>query len=77
MWKWKLKIKIQKGERGDLSPEEAHMTILEIIEGIGELAQRSNMTFEEAVEWISKNNRDENILPWEDEENEHNNGNAD
>ena len=46
------------------------MTILEIIEGIGELAQRSNMTFDEAVEWISKSNRDENILPWEDEENE-------
>lgn len=43
------------------------MTITEIIEGIGELARRSNMTFEEAVEWISRNDRDENILPWEDE----------
>lgn len=53
------------------------MTILEIITEIGELAKRSNMTFEETVEWISRNNRDENILPWEDEENEHNNGNAD
>lgn len=72
-----MKIKIQKGERRDLSPEEVHMTILEIITEIGELAKRSNMTFEETVEWISRNNRDENILPWEDEENEHNNGNAD
>ena len=42
------------------------MTIREIIEGIGELAQRSNMTFDEAVEWISRNDRDENILPWEE-----------
>ncbi len=45
------------------------MTITEIIEGIGELAKRSNMTFEETVEWISRNDREENILPWEDEEN--------
>lgn len=53
------------------------MAILEIIEQISELARRSNMTFEETLEWISRNDRNENILPWEDEENEHNNGNAD
>ena len=53
------------------------MTIKEIVEEIGELARRSNMPFEEMVEWIYKAGRDENILPWEDEENEHNNGNAD
>ena len=64
-----MKIKIQKGERGNLSPKEVHMTITEIIEGIGELARRSNITFEETVEWISRNDREENILPWEDKEN--------
>ena len=42
------------------------MTITEIIEGIGELARKSNMNFEEAVAWISQNDRDENILPWEE-----------
>lgn len=46
------------------------MTIEKIIESIEELARETNMTFQEAVEWISRNDRDENILPWEDEENE-------
>lgn len=46
------------------------MCINKIIEEIGELATRSNMTFEEMVEWISRADRDEEILPWEDEENE-------
>ena len=45
------------------------MTIAKIIEGIKELAKESNMTFSELVEWISRNDRDESILPWEDEEN--------
>ena len=45
------------------------MTIEKIIEGIEELARETNMTFQEAVEWISRNDRDESILPWEDEEN--------
>lgn len=54
------------------------MTINEIVEEIGELARRSNMPFDEMVEWICKADRDENILPWEDEENERvNNENAD
>lgn len=69
-WKWKLKIKIQKGEREDLSPKEVHMTINEIVEEIGELARRSNMTFGQMVDWISRNDREEDILPWEDENNE-------
>ena len=73
-----MKIKIQKGEREDLSPKEVHMTINEIVEEIGELARRSNMPFDEMVEWIYKADRDENILPWEDEENgQINNENAD
>ena len=46
------------------------MAILEIIEQISELARRSNMTFEEMVDWISRTDRDKEILPWEDEENE-------
>ena len=45
------------------------MTITEIIEGIGELAKRSNMTFEETVDWISRNERAENLLHWEEKEN--------
>lgn len=54
------------------------MTIKEIVEEIGELARRSNMPFDEMVEWIYKADRDENILPWEDEENgQVNNENAD
>ena len=63
-----MKIKIQKG-RGSPPRRRYIMTITEIIEGIGELAKRSNMTFEETVEWISRNDREEDILPWEDEEN--------
>ena len=46
------------------------MCISKIIEEIGELARRSNMTFEEMVDWIARTDRDEEILPWEDEENE-------
>lgn len=65
-----MKIKIQKGEREDLSPKEVHMTINEIVEEIGELARRSNMTFGQMVDWISRNDREEDILPWEDENNE-------
>lgn len=42
------------------------MTILEIIEELMELAKRSNITFKELLEWISRNDRDENILPWEE-----------
>ena len=42
------------------------MTILEIIEELMELAGRSNMTFEQLLEWLSRNDRDENILPWEE-----------
>ena len=43
------------------------MSITEIIEAIMELANRSNMTFEETLEWISRNDRDEDILPWGNE----------
>ena len=46
------------------------MCISKIIEEIGELARRSNMTFEEMVDWISRTDRYEEILPWEDEEKE-------
>ena len=42
------------------------MTISEAIERLMELAKRSNMTFEELLEWISRNDREENVLPWEE-----------
>lgn len=42
------------------------MTISEAITGLMELARRSNMTFEELLEWLSRNDRDEDILPWEE-----------
>lgn len=41
------------------------MTISEVIEELMELAERSNMTFEQILEWISKNDR-ENTMPWEE-----------
>lgn len=41
------------------------MTISEAIEELMELAKRSNMTFDQLIEWIKRNNREEN-LPWEE-----------
>ena len=61
---WKLKIKIQKGRR-ELLPKGGYMTISEVIEELMELAKRSNMTFDQLIEWLGKNNREEN-LPWEE-----------
>lgn len=46
-------------------PEGGNMTILEAITVVMELARRSNMTFEELLEWISQNDR-EDKLPWEE-----------
>ena len=46
------------------------MTINELMEAIAEQARRSNMTFGQMVDWISRNDREEDILPWEDENNE-------
>ena len=40
------------------------MNIAEMILNIMELARRSNMTFGEMLEWLSKN--DKNNLPWEE-----------
>lgn len=40
------------------------MTIAEVITELMELARRSNMTFEELLEWISKT--DKETLPWEE-----------
>lgn len=42
------------------------MEISKAITELMELARRSNMTFEELLEWLSRNDRDENILPWEE-----------
>lgn len=42
------------------------MDISRAIMELMELARRSNMTFEELLEWLSRNERDENILPWEE-----------
>lgn len=42
------------------------MTISEAITELVELARRSNMTFEELLEWLSRSDRDEDILPWEE-----------
>lgn len=42
------------------------MNISRVIIELMELARRSNMTFEELLEWLSRNDRDENILPWEE-----------
>lgn len=42
-----------------------YMTISEVIEELMELAKRSNMTFDQLIEWLGKNNREEN-LPWEE-----------
>lgn len=41
------------------------MTIAKIIEKLEKLARRSNLTFEELLEWLSKNDR-ENKTPWEE-----------
>lgn len=42
------------------------MEISKAIKELMELARRSNMTFEELLEWLSRNDRDENVLPWEE-----------
>ncbi len=42
------------------------MDISKAIEGLMELARRSNMTFGELLEWLSRNDRDDDILPWEE-----------
>ena len=42
------------------------MDLATILTNIMELARRSNMTFEEMMEWLSRNDRDESILPWEE-----------
>ena len=45
---------------------EGLMDIAKAIEGLMELARRSNMTFGELLEWLSQNDRDEETLPWEE-----------
>lgn len=42
------------------------MDIAKAITELMELARRSNMTFEELLEWLSRNDRDEDTLPWEE-----------
>lgn len=42
------------------------MDIATLIVNIAELAERCGMTFNEMLEWISRNDRDEDILPWEE-----------
>ena len=42
------------------------MKIKKIIREIEKLAKHCNMTFEEMLEWLSRNDRDENKLPWEE-----------
>ena len=42
------------------------MDIAEAITGLMELARRSNMTFEELLEWLSRNDRDDKETPWEE-----------
>ncbi|MDY3772660.1 MAG: hypothetical protein SO002_06545 [Candidatus Faecousia sp.] len=41
------------------------MTISEAIEELMELAKRSNMTFDQLIEWIKRNDQEKN-LPWEE-----------
>ena len=48
------------------------MSIKEIIKAIENLAIRTGCSYQEMVEWIAKNNRDEKTLPWEDNKNEKN-----
>ena len=41
------------------------MTISEVIEELMDLAKRSNMTFDQLIDWIKRNDK-ENNLPWEE-----------
>lgn len=64
-----MKIKIQKG-RGKTSPQKGkNMELSELVIEMMERARRSNMTFEQWLEWMKQVDRDTNT-PWEDEENE-------
>ncbi len=42
------------------------MDISKAITELMELARRSNMTFGELLEWLSRNDRDDDTLPWEE-----------
>lgn len=42
------------------------MDISKAIMELMELARRSNMTFEELLEWLSRNDREDKETPWEE-----------
>lgn len=42
------------------------MDISRAITELMELARRSNMTFEELLDWLSRNDREDKETPWEE-----------